>query len=103
MPPTRFSGDPITVEFDQPPLFARQPSCPARFTWFDDTYEIVANLQEWRDYGRRGQMASNMRPGNKQNRQSVGENKLAVPFFPLIEIWPDTYFFPNKLSSKPDA
>lgn len=64
MPPTRFIGEPITVEFDQPPLFAKQPPCPARFVWAEASFEIVANLQEWRDYGRRGCMANNMRPEN---------------------------------------
>lgn len=64
MPPTRFIGEPITVAFDQPPLFAKQPPCPARFIWAETSFEIVANLQEWRDYGRRGRMANNMRPEN---------------------------------------
>lgn len=64
MPQTDFIGDPIMVEFVHPPLFAKQPSCPARFVWREETFEIVANLQEWRDYGRRGRMANNMRPEN---------------------------------------
>ncbi|MCA9955300.1 MAG: hypothetical protein KC434_11310 [Anaerolineales bacterium] len=64
MPPTRFIGEPINVEFAQPPLFAKQPPCPARFVWGEEWFEIVANLQEWRDYGRRGRMANNMRPEN---------------------------------------
>lgn len=72
MPPTRFIGEPITVEFDQPPLFAKQPPCPARFIWQDETFTIVANLQEWRDYGRRGRMANNMRPENLKKAAKRG-------------------------------
>ena len=28
-----YIGDPITVEFDRPPLFSKRPHCPDRFTW----------------------------------------------------------------------
>ena len=72
MPPTRFVGEPITVEFDKPPMFAKLPPCPAHFAWRDETFEIVANLQEWRDYGCRGRMANNMRPENLKKAAKRG-------------------------------
>lgn len=72
MPPTRFVAEPITVEFDKPPLFAKLPPCPDRFVWRDESFAIVANLQEWRDYGRRGRMASNMRPENLKKAAKRG-------------------------------
>ena len=72
MPPTRFVGEPITVEFDQPPLLAKLPPCPNRFVWQEETFVIVANIQEWRDYGRRGRMASNMRPENLKKAAKRG-------------------------------
>ena len=72
MPQTRFIGDKIAVAFDQPPLFAKQPSCPARLTWREVSFEIVANLREWRDYGRRGRMANNMRPENLKKAAKRG-------------------------------
>jgi hypothetical protein len=72
MPPTRFVGDPITVEFNQAPLFAKKPPCPARFFWRDEPFEIEANLKEWRDYGRRGRMANNMRPENLKKAAKRG-------------------------------
>lgn len=59
-----FIGDAITVEFDKPPVRRKKPHCPDRFTWHSDTLEIVTRLAEWVDYGRRGRMASNMRPAN---------------------------------------
>lgn len=60
--PLRFIGEPIDVQFDQPPPLEKKPGCPDRFVWRDKTYEIVALLSEWYDYGRRGRMARNMTP-----------------------------------------
>lgn len=57
-----FIAEPITVEFDQPPLLAKKPGCPNRFTWDSHTFTIVEKLAEWRDYGRRGRMSRNMQP-----------------------------------------
>jgi hypothetical protein len=61
---TRFIGEPILVEFDQPPLISKRPPCPSRFRWQEETFVIVANQQEWHDYERRGRMRMNMRPAN---------------------------------------
>jgi len=58
----RFIGEPITVEFERHPLFSKKPSCPARFIWGEERLAIGEVLREWRDYGRRGRMASNMQP-----------------------------------------
>lgn len=62
--PVRFIGVDIEVEFDREPLFRRSPHCPARLVWAEETLPVVDLLKEWRDYGRRGRMASNMRPEN---------------------------------------
>ncbi len=59
--PLHFIAAPVEVEFDTPPLYEKRPTCPARFTWEEQVYEIEALLNEWRDYGRRGKMAHNMR------------------------------------------
>ena len=61
-PDTRFIGEPITVEFDEPPTFSKKPHCPDRFIWGEETLLIISTLAEWRDYERRGRMAQNMRP-----------------------------------------
>ena len=58
----RFIGEPIEVGWEQPPLVEKRPRCPDFFYWGDDTLTVEALLAEWRDYGRRGRMASNMRP-----------------------------------------
>ncbi len=69
---TRFIGEPIQVEFDQPPLFSKTPPCPDRFVWQEEAYVIVVVLQEWRDYGRRGRMSMNMRPANLEKAAKRG-------------------------------
>jgi hypothetical protein len=60
--PIRFIDEPIMVVFDQPPTFEKRPPCPVAFTWRGDLYGVAEVLSEWRDYGRRGRMAANMRP-----------------------------------------
>ena len=61
LPPLRFIGLPVEVEFDQPPALEKKPGCPDRFTWQGERYCIVGLLAEWHDYTRRGTMAHNMR------------------------------------------
>lgn len=62
MPQSRFIAEPITVSFNTPLAMSKKPTCPDRFTWGRDTFEIAEMLAEWRDYGRRGRMARNMQP-----------------------------------------
>ena len=60
----RFIGEPITVEFDEAPLFEKDPHCPDRFVWHEKTHKVVAMLREWHDYQRRDRMAHNMQPAH---------------------------------------
>ena len=60
--PLRFVGEPIEVQFDEPPLHEKKPDCPDSFVWRGKTHRVVQTLSEWHDYTRRGRMASNMRP-----------------------------------------
>ena len=60
----RFIGEPVQVEFDQPPRFEKTPDCPQRFIWQEEAYLIAETLSEWHDYERRGRMAVNMRPSH---------------------------------------
>lgn len=62
--PLRFIGQPIEVEFDQPPLLEKRPSCPDRFVWREQVYGVTEMLGEWQDTRRRGRMARNMRPAH---------------------------------------
>jgi hypothetical protein len=62
--PLHFIDEPITVEFDQPPVLEKKPPCPARFVWRGDAYTVTALLHEWMDTTRRGRNARNMRPAH---------------------------------------
>lgn len=68
----RFIGEPIEVAYDTPLVILKKPRCPDRFTWGDISFEIVELVSEWRDYGRRGRMASNMRPENARKAAKRG-------------------------------
>lgn len=67
-----FIGEPVTVEFDEPPQFEKKPPCPARFIWRGDTYSITELVSEWMDTARRGRMARNMRPAHLEVASSRG-------------------------------
>jgi len=60
--PLAFIGEPISVEFDEPPTLEKKPGCPNRFVWRDQTYRIAALLSQWTDFSRRGRAARNMQP-----------------------------------------
>ena len=60
----RFIGEEIEASFDRPPMLEKKPGCPDRFTWGEQTFEIVAMLHEWHDYRRRGRMSRNMQPAH---------------------------------------
>ena len=68
----RFIGDPVTVEWDKPPLLEKTPSCPDRIIWHDETMQVVQKLAEWRNYERRGRMAKNLRPAHIRRARQRG-------------------------------
>ena len=79
----RFIGQAIEVEFDRPPLLEKKPGCPDRFTWEEDSHEIVEKMGEWHDYQRRGRMARNMKPthaavAEKRGSWGVGRDYFRV-------------------------
>jgi hypothetical protein len=67
-----FYVEPITVEFDNPPVQEKSPHCPDRFTWRDETFIISSVLEEWIDYSRRGRMARNMMPAHLASANRKG-------------------------------
>lgn len=70
--PLHFIGEAIEVVFDQPPTYEKKPPCPNRFVWQGQTYRIVAELEAWSDYERKGRMATNMRPGHAAAAEQRG-------------------------------
>lgn len=69
---SRYIGEPITVEFDRPPLFSKRPHCPDRFIWAGETFHVAEVLGQNTDFGRRGRMADNMQEAHARHAQQVG-------------------------------
>ena len=82
--PIQYIGEVIRAEFDDVPKLEKNPTCPNRFTWRDQTHVIVALLSEWRDYGRRGRMASNMRPEHAATAARRGSWGVGQIFFRVL-------------------
>jgi Cof subfamily protein (haloacid dehalogenase superfamily) len=57
--PLTFIGEAITAGFYNPPLLEKKPGCPDFFVWRGATYRVLAMLNEWFDYSRRGRSANN--------------------------------------------
>ena len=70
--PSSFIDEPITVEFDVPPVREKTPVCPQRFTWRATRYMITSVLEEWVDYARRGRAATNMTPAHLASAARLG-------------------------------
>lgn len=68
----RFIGEPISVEWKEPPFLEKTPTCPDWIIWRDKRYEVILKLAEWRDYRRRGRMSKNMRPGHLRRARQRG-------------------------------
>lgn len=60
--PKKFIGEPIEVQFDEPPQLEKTPGPPDAFTWRGETFRVTQVLREWVDFRRRGRMARNMQP-----------------------------------------
>jgi hypothetical protein len=74
-----FIDEPITVEFDVPPVREKSPICPDRFIWDGESYQVSESLAEWSDFTRRGKMARNMRPAHAT--VAAGRGSLGVGRF----------------------
>jgi hypothetical protein len=80
----RFIGEPVSVEFDKPPLFTKKPPCPDRIVWGDEVFHIHTVLQEWRDYQRRGRRSMNMRPTNLKKAAKRGSWGVGRYYFQVM-------------------
>ncbi len=79
--PLRFIGEPISVEFDVPPLLEKKPGCPDRFVWQGQTFEVADLISEWHDYRRRGRMARNMRDSHLRSAVRRGSWGVGRDFY----------------------
>lgn len=82
--PKRFIGESIEVEFDRPPMLEKKPGCPDRFSWREQTYQVVELLNEWHDYRRRGRMARNMKPEHAAVAQHRGSWGVGQDFYRVL-------------------
>lgn len=62
--PAGFISEIIDVEYDTPQVREKSPTCPNRFIWRGERFEILEVLEEWSDFSRRGKMSRNMRPAH---------------------------------------
>jgi Family of unknown function (DUF6504) len=76
---SHFIAETIEVEFNVPLLREKTPTCPDRFTWHAETYQIVETLAEWSDFTRRGRSERNMRPSHAA--LAAGHGSLGVGRF----------------------
>ena len=77
----RFIGEEIEVGFDKPPMLEKKPGCPDRFTWSEETFDIIEMLTEWHDYRRRGRMTRNMRPAHASVAEQRGSWGVGRDYF----------------------
>ena len=77
----RFISERIAVSFGERPGFEKRPECPREFVWHDDVYTIEECLSEWRDYGRRGKAAHNMRPSHLAAAEKRGSRGVGRHYF----------------------
>ena len=81
---TRFIGEPIEVEWDEPPFLEKTPTCPKRIIWQGERLEVVLKLAEWRDFERRGRMAQNMRPEHQRRARLKGSWGVGRFYFHVV-------------------
>ncbi len=79
--PLHFIDEAIEPIFDQPPVYDKKPPCPNGFSWQARTYRIVAELEAWSDYARKGRMSSNMRPEHAAAAEQRGSWGVGRFFF----------------------
>lgn len=84
--PLHFIGLQIPVEFDKKPALEKKPPAPDRFIWEEETFQVESVLSEWHDFGRRGRMASNMRPHNAAKALRRGSWGVGRFYFRVLTI-----------------
>jgi hypothetical protein len=60
--PIHFIEEPISVFYDEKPIYEKKPTCPNAFVWRGKRFTVVHLISEWRDYSRIGRMSRNMQP-----------------------------------------
>jgi len=79
-----FISEPISIQFDTPPLHAKSPPCPNGFTWREQEFKVVRCLAEWHDFNRRGRMARNMQPQHAASATRQGSWGVGRFYFDVV-------------------
>ena len=77
----RFIGESVEVSFGDRRGFEKRPECPEEFSWRGRSYVVQECLSEWKDYGRRGKMAHNMRPSHLKSAEKRGSRGVGRHYF----------------------
>ena len=90
MPQEKLPGNPIfideeiSVSFKSPPMHAKTPGCPDAFDWQGERFVVDELLSEWKDFSRRGRLASNMRPAHMRRAVLMGSRGYGRFFFRVL-------------------
>jgi hypothetical protein len=76
---SHFIDELIEVEFNVPLVREKTPTCPDRFIWRAEVYQVGGTLAEWSDFTRRGRSERNMRPSHAE--VAAGHGSLGVGRF----------------------
>ncbi len=77
----RFIDSPITVVYNEPPMYEKKPDCPNAIEWDGEVFPIREMLNEWVDYTRRGRMARNMSDAHSKTAAGRGSWGVGRFFF----------------------
>jgi hypothetical protein len=79
--PAHFIDQPIQVVFNNPSSVQKSPTCPDQFIWEGEVFQITEQINEWRDYRRRGRMARNMQPQHAEVAVKRGSWGVGIFYF----------------------
>lgn len=82
--PIHFINEEIQVQFKQQPVYKRTPTPPDGFVWDGEEFLIKEILLEWKDFGRRGKNAHNMRPTNLLKAANRGSRGVGRFYFRVL-------------------
>jgi hypothetical protein len=60
--PKKFTGEPIQVQFDEPPPLEKTPEPPGAFSRREQSFRVTQVLREWVRFRHLGRKAPNMQP-----------------------------------------
>ena len=81
---SQFIDEKIEVEFTGEQPLEKTPRCPNRISWRGSVFEVIEQLSEWREFGRKGRKARNMQPEHASRDSRVGSWGVGRFYFRVI-------------------